>query len=128
MKGFSESEFNSFLNDLIKESDLQYFRGFNRTDETREGSVFNDSSRDYFLKRNLPEDNSTINLFNRRLPYVTDSILAGVTIYDMIEYETMSNMTRGLNTNKYYENEELTEKQRLAKLQATLGGYKVKDI
>lgn len=120
MKGFSESEFDSFLNDLIKESDLQYFRGASRQDETRESAVFDESSRLYFLKRNLPKDNERINLFNRRLPYVTDSITAGVTLYDYIEYETMSSMTRGLKTEEYYK--ELTEEQRLAKIQATLGG------
>jgi hypothetical protein len=120
MKGFSKPEFDSFLENLIQESDLQYFRGASRKDTTRETAVFDESSRLYFLKRNLPKDNSRINLFNRRLPYVTDSILAGVTLYDMIEYETMSNMTRGLNTSKYYENKELTEDEALAKIQATI--------
>jgi len=117
--GITSDSFESLVADLISQPQLIEFRG-RKGAATREGSIFDEESRRYFLKRNLPSDSSNRNIFNSRIPYpLVDG--GGMTLYDYIEMETTGTTTRGQNSEEYYEG--LTEEERLAKIQATLGGY-----
>jgi len=117
--GITSDSFESLVADLISQPQLIEFRG-RKGASTREGSIFDEESRRYFLKRNLPSDSSNRNIFNSRIPYPSVDG-GGMTLYDYIEMETMGTTTRGQNSEEYYEG--LTEEERLAKIQATLGGY-----
>ena len=85
----------------ISQNNLTAFRG-RKGAASREESIFDAESREYFLSKNMPKDANPNNLFNNRLPMVLEGI-GGMTIYDYIEFETMGSISRGQNLEEYYE-------------------------
>jgi hypothetical protein len=112
--GITSDGFESLVADLISQPQLIEFRG-RKGAATREGSIFDEESRRYFLKRNFPSDFSNRNIFNNRIPYASAD--GGVmTLYDYIEMETMGSTTRGQNSEEYYkELDEATRRSRRLK-------------
>ncbi len=116
MGGLNSTDLEPLIADLISQNNLTAFRG-RKNASSREDSIFDVESREYFLSKNMPKDTNPNNIFNNRLPMVLEGT-GGMTIYDYIEFETMGTVSRGQNLEGYYEG--LTEAEQLAKIQATI--------